>query len=63
MNLDSRLALPGHPGALLGDAPDVEVDLDMVAEALLRPGPLTPLGLTTDFRNLFGSLYRWLAYL
>ena len=35
----------------------------MVAEALLRPGPLTPLGLTTDFGNLFGSLCRWLAYL
>jgi hypothetical protein len=44
VNHDSRLALPGHPGALLGDAPDVEVDPDMVAEVLLRPGPLTHWG-------------------
>ena len=62
VNLDSRLALPGHPGAFVGAAPDVEVDPDMVAEALLRPGPLTPLGITADFGQLFGSLRRWLAY-
>ncbi len=62
VNLDSRLALPAHPGAFVGSAPDVDVDLDMVSGSLLRPGPLTVLGLRADFGELFGSLRRWLAY-
>ena len=62
VNLDSLLALPAQPGAFVGSAPDVEVDLDMLFEALLRPGPLRPLGLRADFGQLFGSLRRWLAY-
>lgn len=61
-NSDTRHDLPGHPGAFLGCAPDVEVDIEMVGRALLRPGPLTSLGVEADFRQVFGSLRRWFAY-
>jgi protein-L-isoaspartate(D-aspartate) O-methyltransferase len=61
-NAGRHLPVPGREGVRVQALNDTTVDTGMIAAALDDRGTATAIGITASSREVFGGLWRWLAF-
>jgi protein-L-isoaspartate(D-aspartate) O-methyltransferase len=61
-NADRHLPVPGRQGVRVQAAAGGQVGTGLIAAALDKPGPLVTIGFTASSREVYGGLWRWLAF-
>jgi protein-L-isoaspartate(D-aspartate) O-methyltransferase len=59
---DRHLPVPGWQGVRVQSAAGTPVDTGLIAAALGDPGPAAAIGVTASSREMYGGLWRWLAF-
>jgi protein-L-isoaspartate(D-aspartate) O-methyltransferase len=61
-NSGRHLPVPGREGIRVQSTAGAQVDTGVIAAALDDPGPLAAIGVTASSREVYGGLWRWLAF-
>jgi len=61
-NADRHLPVPGREGIRVQLTAGARVDTAVIAAALDDPGPTVAVGVTASSREVYGGLWRWLAF-